>query len=117
MSRLRVGLIRNLKITLNGNKEGRVKCTDCKYCVEEDFGYSNYTVEGTIADCLKSLNPDLPEDRWYKEEPALDYAEKCNSFSEGKTVQIDCDREEDFPDGYADDLEIIELLKIWDLKN
>jgi hypothetical protein len=33
-----------------------MKCTDCKYCVEQDEGYSNWTVEGTEIDCLLGKN-------------------------------------------------------------
>ena len=38
-------------------------CLDCRFAVEEDYGYSNYTVEGTDVHCLKKLNSDLPKDR------------------------------------------------------
>jgi hypothetical protein len=87
------------------------KCTDCKYCIEEDYGYSNYTVEGTDVDCLIGAHPNFPVDRWYGEEPELEYAENCEKFSEGECVQVDCDRDEGNLWNYSDDPEIIELLK------
>lgn len=82
------------------------KCDECKYCVLEDFGYSNYTVEGVTAICLKDENPGLPKDRWYGEEPVLDFAEECKSFEAGQPVEIDCDREEC---GYGDKARPIHL--------
>lgn len=51
------------------------RCTDCKYCVVHDFGYSNYTVEGTNIECLLNKNPHTPFDHWYGEESKLTYAE------------------------------------------
>ncbi len=96
------------------------KCTDCKYCVEEEYGYSNYTVEGTEVDCLLGLNPSLPEDRFWGEEPALKFAETCEKFEAGVGVDIDCDREDltnsDDPlsSAYAEDPEIKLLLDKWE---
>lgn len=97
-----------------------MKCTECKYYVEEDYGYSNYTVEGTTVDCLLGLNPKLPEDRFWDEEPALKYAEECERFVVGDGVYIDCDREDlanyDDPlsSTYTDDPEIKALLDKWE---
>ncbi|MCP4392655.1 MAG: hypothetical protein GY804_00010 [Alphaproteobacteria bacterium] len=96
------------------------KCTDCKYCVEEDYGSSNYTVEGTDVDCLLGLNPSLPEDRFWGEEPVLTFAETCEKFEAGVGVDIDCDREDltnsDDPlsSAYAEDPEIKLLLDKWE---
>lgn len=97
-----------------------MKCTNCKYCVEEDYGYSNYTVEGTTVDCLLGLNPKFPEDRFWGEEPALKYAEQCKRFTKGTSVSIDCDREDliNYNDplstAYTDDPEIKSLLDKWE---
>ena len=98
------------------------KCTECKYCVEEEYGYSNYTVEGVTIDCLLGENPDLPEDSFWDEEPALLFADKCGRFVEGETVQIDVVRAElddrDIPlsSAYTDDPEIKELLDKWEVR-
>ena len=75
-----------------------------------DAGYSNYTVEGTTADCLIGQNPDLPQDRFYGEEPALLYAVKCERFIPGESVKIDCDHEDGALLNYSDDPEIKALL-------
>jgi hypothetical protein len=99
------------------------KCTDCKYCVQEDYGYSNYTVEGTNADCLLGEHPDMPVDRFYGEEPELQYAEKCDRFIAGEGPGIDVDREaladwnDPLSSAYTDDEEIKELLDRWDAKS
>lgn len=97
-------------------------CEDCKYCVQEDSGYSNYTVEGTTADCLLGLNSKMPIDRFYGEDPALQFAKKCERFSEGVGPYIDVDREslkhynDKLSTAYSDDPEISELLDAWEAK-
>jgi len=92
------------------------KCTNCDYCVLIDEGYSNYTVEGTTAHCLLDKNPGFPVDIFYEEEDALNFAEGCESFSEGQPVSIDVDRDllEDYDDSleaYSDDPTIKNLLR------
>jgi hypothetical protein len=87
------------------------KCTDCKYCIKQDTGYSNYTVTGMNIDCLLSLNPDLPTDEWYREAKELDFAEKCAKFTEGEPVFIDVDHDEGVLENYSNDEEIKELLR------
>ena len=63
------------------------------YHIAYDYGYSNYTVEGTTVNCAKSLNPDMPFDRWYGEDKRDLFAETCVSYIHGGGVEIDCDRE------------------------
>jgi hypothetical protein len=91
-----------------------MKCTDCKYCIEEDYGYSNYTVEGTSADCLLGLNASMPVDRGWGTEPALDFAAQCQRFTKGDSVQVDCDREAGALENYSEDEEVRALLKASD---
>ena len=87
-------------------------CTDCKYCIEEDYGYSNWTVEGTEVDCLIKAHPNFPVDRFYGEEPELKFAKKCSRFVKGYPVEVDCDQELGDLWEYSDDPEIITLLRI-----
>jgi hypothetical protein len=68
-------------------------CIDCKYCLECDYGYSNYTVEGTNVYCMFDLNPGLPEDKGWGEEPALKHAKDCTRFTPGGSTVIDVDRD------------------------
>lgn len=91
-----------------------MKCTDCKYCIEIDYGYSNYTVEGTDVDCLLKKNPAFPVDRFYGEEPALLFAEKCGNFTAGPHPEVDVDQDSGELSNYSKDPEVIELLKKWD---
>lgn len=70
------------------------KCTDCANCVLDDYGYSNYTVEGTYVFCAKKLHPENGFDRWYGEDKRLEFAESCSGFEAGEPVAIDCDRED-----------------------
>lgn len=85
-------------------------CEDCKYCILTDYGYSRWAAEGTDADCLLGLNPELPSDRWYGEAKELKYASKCGQFSAGDPVAVDVDQEDGPLQSYSDDYEIIELL-------
>ena len=97
-----------------------MKCTDCKYSLKVDYGYFNWTVEGTDVYCLLNLNPDLPVDHFYGEEPYFLFAEKCDKFCEGISVEIDCDRvaladyEYLLSSAYTDDPEIKLLLDKWE---
>ena len=88
----------------------RTKCDECKYCVLQDYGYSNYTVEGITADCLLNLNPDFPKDYWYGEEPVLNFAERCQRFAAGEPTMIDTDLELGSFEEYSNDPEIKQLL-------
>ena len=69
------------------------KCTECKYHILRDEGYSNYTVEGTSFNCALGLNPHAPFDNFYSKAPELNFAESCNSFKSGLGLQIDVDGE------------------------
>ena len=69
-------------------------CRDCVWCVLEDDGYSNYTVENTRQGCLLKLNPKFPlEDSFYGKEPGNEFAEQCPSFKAGSPTHIDVDHE------------------------
>lgn len=88
-----------------------MKCTDCKYHITEDYGYSNYTVEGTVIYCLLNKNPKFPCDRGWDLIPEVKFAETCPQFSRGSGVHVDCDKEEGAYENYSDDPEIKDLLK------
>lgn len=68
-------------------------CNECRYALFEDYGYSNYTVEGTLFHCLKKSHPEDGFDRWYGEDKRLDFAKECGDFSRGEPVEMDVDRE------------------------
>ena len=86
------------------------KCTDCMYCICTDYGYSNYTVEGTDVDCLLGKNSSMPSDKFYSEAECLIFAESCKSFVEGECVEVDCDQEEGALENYSTDADIKALL-------
>lgn len=85
-------------------------CKHCKFCIETDYGYSNYTVEGTVSDCLLDANPAMPVDRGWGTAPELAFAETCPSFSEGYPVVIDVDRVSGALENYSDDPWVKSLL-------
>ncbi len=95
------------------------KCTDCKFRLSDDFGYSNYTVEGTNFHCLLKKHPDMPFDEFYGEDKRLEFAQKCEAFVAGEGVYLDCDREalknydDKLSSAYTSDPEIVPLLDAW----
>lgn len=68
-------------------------CEDCKFAAFIDFGYSNYTCEGTTFSCAKNAHPDGSFDRWYGDEVKLEFAEKCPVFVAGDAIYMDVDGE------------------------
>lgn len=74
-------------------KKQKPSCRNCKFAVHIDYGYSNYTVEGTTFYCGKKLHPDGEFDEFYGEDKRLKFAETCPSFEEGDGVTMDVDHE------------------------
>lgn len=68
-------------------------CMDCRFAVHADFGYSNYTTEGTTFSCAKKLHPDGEFDQFYGEDKRLKYGADCNGFEKGEGVFMDVDHE------------------------
>ncbi len=105
----------------------RRACTTCVLLLRSDYGYSNYTCEGTTLSCLAELNPALAgmEEVYGDLTPelatALDVALECPRYREGAPATLDVDTE-GFPygvpataamakaAGYTDDDEAAELL-------
>ena len=102
-------------------------CTTCVLCHRSDYGYSNYTTEGTELSCLAGLNPGMEgqEEPWREMTPEfaaiLDVARTCPRYREGVPLWTDVDHEElqypsntNSPDmikatNYTDDDEAAEL--------
>ena len=66
-------------------------CADCSKRYLQDFGYSNYTVEGTDIGCTLNKNPAYPTaEPHYAEkgdEPHI-FAETCGFYVEGDTTEV-----------------------------
>lgn len=93
-------------------RTGERLCTECKFCVCEDYGYSNYTTEGTTLACLKNANPPLDGldadcDKSIAE--IIRVAADCVHFVEGEGPRRDVDCEVTAHD-YKDDPELYRLL-------
>jgi hypothetical protein len=58
-----------------------------------DYGYSNYTTEGTYFYCGLNKHPNGPFDRGWKSDPRLSYALDCEYFAGGKPVEMDVERD------------------------
>lgn len=87
-------------------------CSTCRWCAQYDYGYSNYTTEGTTLDCLRSLNPPLTGyEIPYGEGIAdvLRVAEKCALYAEGHGPSFDVDGDIT-NENYKDDPETYALL-------
>ena len=87
-----------------------MKCDNCKFCLIEDYGYSNWTVEGSNADCILELNPKFPVDRGYGTAEELDFANVCPRFVEGDPVHVDVEHDNGKLINYAYDGEVKEIL-------
>lgn len=75
--------------------EAKRFCTGCKFGIHIDFGYSNYTVEGTTFTCAKKLHPEGEFDEFYGEDKRLEFAEQCSGYEQGEGVWMDVDGEND----------------------
>ena len=88
-----------------------MKCVECKFCKLEDYGYSNYTVEGTNADCILNLNPEFPIDNWYGKATAHDFANVCPHYAKGEPVEVDVDHDLGHLLNYVNDPEVREVIE------
>ena len=92
-------------------------CTTCKFCCQEDYGYSNWTVEGTSLSCLRGLNPQLDglEASAYTAaekktmEQVIRFADSCSEYVAGDGPTFDVDGETNI-DHYKDDPDVYALL-------
>lgn len=75
------------------SEEDNLNCRQCRFAVFEDYGYSNYTVEGTEFQCAKRLHPQGSFDRFYGENPKLEFAQECRGFEAGEAIDMDVDQE------------------------
>ncbi len=82
-------------------------CDDCKFCVYQDHGYSNYTVEGTNISCLADMFDDT-------DSYSLGMASTCQYFNEGDHWSLDVDGDEPRPsdDWVKSELRNIKIRKI-----
>ncbi len=93
-------------------------CTDCKFCILRDNGYSNYTVEGTDIECLLDMNPAFPADHFYGEAAELDFANICPRFKAGDLMGVDVENEHGELFNYTSDPEVIAIIEkeiMWDI--
>lgn len=85
-----------------------MNCIDCKFAVFVDYGYSNYTVEGTTFSCALGAHPDGEFDRFYGEDKRLEFANECPKFAEGEAIHMDVESQE-LPNLTPDQLAIWEM--------
>ena len=69
-----------------------MSCNTCKYAVYKDYGYSNYTVEGTDFECAMNAHPSGTFDRFYGKAKELEFGLTCKKWQEGEPIQMDVER-------------------------
>ena len=73
-------------------------CKDCKFFMMKDYGYSNYTVEGTDGSCLIDKHPTGTFDIGYNNDNVeFKHANKCDFYNPGECWQCDVDGETEAP--------------------
>lgn len=78
----------------NTNKQVVRSCSNCRYAVFQDYGFSSYTVEGSTFRCAKKVHP-LGDDieSTFDDDPWTKQAESCREFSNGLAIWLDVDGE------------------------
>ena len=71
----------------------KISCNDCEFAAFMDYGWSNWTVEGTNFLCMKGAHPDGEFDRWYGEDGRLEFAALCEQFAAGQPFYLDVDQQ------------------------
>lgn len=69
-------------------------CNECRFAIFKDYGYSNYTVEGTEFFCAIKAHPADGFDRWFGGDQRLWFAAECGSFSPGEAIGLDVEGED-----------------------
>jgi hypothetical protein len=68
-------------------------CYSCHLFYSQDYGYSNYTVEGTNYGCYANVFEETDGSDDYVKYSAIG----CNQFAEGEYWELDCDGENQAP--------------------
>ena len=67
-------------------------CLNCQWIVQQDEGYSNWTVMGYQATCMFGLNSFNSDDKDHDARNV--FAEECSHFEEGIRLEFDVDCED-----------------------
>lgn len=65
-------------------------CTNCRFARLQDYGCSNYSVDGTMVECVEKKHPraEFPDDS-----PENDFASNCESFQQGNPIYLSVDED------------------------
>ena len=74
---------------------GPPRCDLCVHALLWDYGYSDYTVEGTNVICMQKLHPDPEFDRFYGPAAKLKFAEQCPQFAPGQVDYLNVDYDDE----------------------
>ncbi len=68
------------------------QCDSCKFCVYDDYGYSNWTVEGTTKSCAKGMHEAF--DNFYGNDKVWSVVPNpCEKKEIGNPIVMDCEGE------------------------
>jgi hypothetical protein len=79
------------------------KCYGCKFLCFADYGYSDWTVEGSLVECLHGEFDDREKAYSFEEAASIEQdgylavaAAKCGKYEAGEPLElnVDCDHEE-----------------------
>ena len=62
-------------------------CSNCAFSCTQDYGYSEYTIEGTDTHCMLNLNPNSPFEA-VQLDIREEFASECPSYKEGETADF-----------------------------
>lgn len=68
-------------------------CNNCYWGCFQDYGYSDYTVEGSDFLCILNQHPNAPFDACVQFDPKFDFAEECSFYKEGETLHVSVEGE------------------------
>lgn len=75
-------------------KEQSPRCLKCKWLVEKDTGYSNWTVTGETFSCALNQFDSVDDDNDNHMAVLKAAGEDCQYFFEGTGIRLDCDGED-----------------------
>jgi len=85
-------------------------CRECRFAIFQDYGYSNYTVEGTELHCAQHAVPDF-EVTFEDDKKLFEAATSCGKFEAGKALNLDVEGEEERESLSPDQKAVLEMYR------
>ena len=82
----------HFRLNKTGNMKNDIeqikKCSECRYCVHRDYGYSAWTVEGATSECVKVKRENFDIDWWRTNTEDL-FATICDGYEKGEPLKVE----------------------------